>query len=309
MPIIDVQMVFNAVTYSSIVALAATGLTTTFLTTKVPNFAQGSFMMVGAYTAIYVALKWGWSPYAALPLSALLGAAVGLAVYFLVIYPLRRRGANIMALMVATLAVSIVFIGVMNIVADVFESAGVRSRDIGLSFLDYRERIGPLIVRGVYMVTPIFAAAIVFALFLLLNYTKIGIAFRATVENPELARVMGVNVDMVMALSWALSGMLGAVSGTFLPIFLRIAHPNIGDDMLPTIFAASVVGGLQSIYGGFIGGYIVGLAETIVTRLLGEVVQGALVYRYVVSMAIFVAVLVFAPRGVIGLIKEGGRRA
>ena len=125
---IDVQMVFNAVTYSSIVALAATGLTTTFLTTKVPNFAQGSFMMVGAYTAIYVALKWGWSPYAALPLSALLGAAVGLAVYFLVIYPLRRRGANIMALMVATLAVSIVFIGVMNIVADVFESVGVRSR-------------------------------------------------------------------------------------------------------------------------------------------------------------------------------------
>jgi len=299
---LDIPLVLNSITYASMLALASIGLTATYLTTKVPNFAQGSFLMVGAYTTLLFSLGFNWNPYLTLPISALVGGIAGLLVYLFAIYPLKRRGANVMTLMVATLAISILFIGIMNIVADVYEDLGIRSRDVGISYLDFR--IDNLPMRGIHLVAPLLTLGIAGSMHLILTYTKIGIAFRATVENPDLARAMGINTDLVFALSWLTSGSLGALGGSLYPLFLRIPHPNAGDDLLPSIFAASIVGGLQNIYGGLVGGYIIGLSEKIVTRLLSDIWPGVAVYQYVVSMAIFVAVLLLAPRGVIGLLRR-----
>ncbi|RFA96160.1 ABC transporter permease subunit [Pyrobaculum aerophilum] len=207
-----------------------------------------------------------------------------------------------MTLMIASLAMSIFFIGIMNIIADVYERLGIRSRDVGLAYLDLR--IPELGLRGVYIVAPLLALGITAVLHLLFTRTKLGIAFRATVENPDLARVVGVNTERILAISWFLSGFLGGLGGSIYPLFLRLAHPNAGDDMLPSIFAASIVGGLQSIYGGLIGGFIIGLSEKIVPSLLSPYWAGITLYQYVVSMAILITVLVLAPRGIMGLIKR-----
>lgn len=299
---VDPILVLNAFTYACMLSLASIGLTATYLTTKVPNFAQGSFLMVGAYTTILLVLKFGWNPYYAVLPAALAGGLAGLFTYYVAIYPLLRRGAKSTTLMIATLAVAIMFYGIMNIIADAYARLGIRSRDVGLAHLDVV--VPGLGIKGVYLAAPAMAFGTTIALYLLLTKTKLGVAFRATVENPDLARVMGVNTYAVMATSWFISGFLGGLGGSIYPLFLRLAHPNAGDDMLPSIFAASVVGGLQSIYGGLIGGLIIGLSEKLITGLLGQIWPGITVYQYVVSMAFLIAALVVMPRGIMGLLKR-----
>ncbi|RFA96159.1 ABC transporter permease subunit [Pyrobaculum aerophilum] len=87
---LDIILLLNAITYASMLSLASIGLTATYLTTKVPNFAQGSFLMVGAYVTILLTLKFNWNPYFAMLPAALAGGLAGLLMYYMAIYPLRR---------------------------------------------------------------------------------------------------------------------------------------------------------------------------------------------------------------------------
>ena len=122
-------------------------------------------------------------------------------------------------------------------------------------------------VEAVLVISSFIIFLLLLALFLLLYRTKFGIALRASMENPTLAEIMGVDVEHTRLFSWFLSGSLAAVAGSMLPFRQEIV-PLTGTIIIVSIFAASVVGGLSSIYGALVGGYVIGISESLVTFYL-----------------------------------------
>jgi len=273
------------------------GLTLTYLTTKVPNFAHGTFVTLGAYTCFSLLRIYHVGPYMSLPLSFIVGGAVAVTMYGVVLKPLARRGASIISLMIATLAVDIIFIGIIGIYSDYLSSA-LRVTDAKFFFALNTADFTLLGVDGVVFVAPIALAAITLGLYLVLTRTSFGIAMRATVENPNLARTIGVNTEVVYTISWFTAGGLAALAGNFYVLW-QPGEPDVGSQLLIAMFAGSILGGLKNIYGAVAGGLMVGAGEILITtfgaRYLGSWVTA---YESGIPLLIMVVTLLAFPGGI-----------
>jgi branched-chain amino acid transport system permease protein len=286
-------------------------LTLTYITTKVPNFAQGVLVTAGLYTGFALLRINKINPYESLPISFLVGGAIAIGMYVIVLSPLARRGASVISLMIATLAVDILFIGIFGIYSDyLYQAKQVSDAKLfyALTSADFRF-FG---VDGVVVAAPIALALITLGLYLMLTRTRFGLAMRATVENPNLAKVVGVNTTTVYLVSWFLAGGLAAIAGVFYS-FWQGGEPDIGSVLLITMFAGSILGGLKNIYGAVVGGLIVGGSEIIVTTL-GAQYLGAWVtpYQTGIPLIVMVVTLLVLPGGITSIdwksIVSGGRK-
>ena len=291
-------VVEGAIIYANLLVLLAIGLTLTYITTAVPNFAQGTFAIFGSYIALTLFRLFKIHPYASIPVAFILGGLLGLATYLFVLRPLIRKEASIVTLMIATLAWDLILFGSIGAyseyLAKITHKPGAR---FIFTYLDF-DLAG---VSAIFVVSSLVIALTLVGLFLLLYKTKFGVALRASMENPALAEIMGVNVEYTRLFSWFLSGALASMAGCLLPFKQEIV-PATGALIIVSIFAASIVGGLSSIYGALLGGYIVGLSESLVTYGLSTVFgTGLLVYSKVVSLVILIITLLLAPRGLVGV--------
>ncbi|MDI9644843.1 MAG: branched-chain amino acid ABC transporter permease, partial [Candidatus Verstraetearchaeota archaeon] len=242
---LDVNVMLDAVVFSSLLTLLSLGLTLTYLTTKVPNFAHGSMSTIGIYVSLIMTRVLGTNIYIGIAPAFLFAGMVAVIQYLLVIRPLDKRKASITTMMVATIAFELLLLSSMNILADYLSKTFlILSRYFQLNLFDFKF----MEVRGVVLVAPLMVLLIVFSLYLLLVKTKFGIAMRATIENAPLAGTVGVNSDLVYLISWFLAGGLAGIAGSMLPLWF-IGNPDTGSYLLISIFAASVVGGLYNIYG------------------------------------------------------------
>ncbi len=288
----------GAVVYSNLLVLLSIGLTITYITTGVPNFAQGSMAILGSYLSLTLWSLFGVHPYYSLVFSFLLGGGVGAGIYALVLRPMIRREANVVTLMIATLAMDLILLGIIGAYSDTLSDVTKKSaKKFIFTPLDFH--LGG--ADAILIVSSCVILIFLLFLFLLLYRTKFGIALRASMENSALAEIMGVNVEYTRLFSWFLSGSLAAVAGSMLPFRQEIV-PATGDIIIVSIFAASIVGGLRSIYGALIGGYIIGISESLITFYLSSIFGvGMLVYSKVVSLIVLVIALIFAPMGITGL--------
>ena len=286
----------DALVYGSLFALMSVGLTLTYMTTKVPNFAQGSFVTVGAYLAFSLYHFRGVSPYGSLPFSFFLVGAIATAMYKFILKPLSARGSSLVSLMIATLAIDIGFVGIFGIYSDVLSNF-YRVYDSKF-FLLRSADFTILGMSALILIAPISLALITVLLWLGLTRTKFGIAMRAAVENPNLAGILGIDVDRVYTVSWFLAGGLAGLAGALVVLWLP-GSAHIGSDLLVDIFAASILGGLFSVYGAVVGGLLVGAGEIILTvygaRLLGSWVSA---WQPAMPMLIMAASLIIVPRGI-----------
>jgi len=291
-------LLWDAVVFSCLLTMLSTGLTLTYMTTKVPNFAHGTFATIGAYITLTIVSLFKLTPYLSIIPSFFIGGLIALALYFLVLKPLLARGASYLVLMIATIAYDMILFSGINIYADYLNRAfKVRTRLFILKSYDLRLFGQP----GLAIVAPIAAGVMVLSLYLLLNKTRFGIGMRAAIENPSLAGVVGINVNLMYAFSWFVSGALAGVAGSFIPLWL-MSNPDMGARLIVSIFAASIVGGLTSIYGAFIGGILTGMAEILGTGYL-SLTLGTWVapYRPIIPLAILVVTLMLAPQGLASL--------
>jgi branched-chain amino acid transport system permease protein len=287
----------GAITYANLLALLALGLTLTYITTAVPNFAHGSFAVIGSYLAYTLLVAWGINPYLAVVPAFIIGGIFGTVVYLLTIRPLIRKGASIDMLMMATLAVDIILYGFLGAYSDYLSDVFKRNAS-KFVFTNIDFTIGG--VPGRLVVSTLLVFGTLLGLYVLLYKTKFGIALRASMENPALAEAMGIDVEMTRLFSWFLAAAVAGMVGAVLP-FLQETVPGTGGFIIVSVFAASIVGGLTNIAGGLIGGYIIGLSESLVTYGLSDVLgTGVLVYSKVVSLLIMVAVLLLLPEGITG---------
>lgn len=298
-----IEVVEGALAYSNLLILLTIGLTVTYITTGVPNFAQGSFAVAGSYLALTLLQLFNVHPYAAIPISFLFGGALGLLVYFIVLKPLIKREATPVMLMIATLALDLILLGVLGAYAECLRSL-THKPTTKFIFTPLDFRIGS--VTGVLFVSTTVMASLILSMYILLYKTRFGVEMRASMENPSLAEVLGVNVELMRVFSWFLSASLGAVAGCLLPFQQEIV-PTSGALIIVSIFAASIVGGMSNVWGALLGGYLIGISESLVAYMMSTFLgPWILFFGKVIAFTFLVVVLIVSPEGLLELIRRGG---
>ncbi len=288
----------DALIFASLLALLSIGLTLTYLTTRVPNFAHASFATIGVYTALIASRIWESTPYIAIPIAFAISGVVAVALYTFILKPLIRKGASQAIQMVATLAFDLIVIAMLNILADyIVRTYQVTSREFTLRSYDAEFMGLPMIV----IAAPVAVVILAITLHIMLRKTKFGIAMRAATENSDLSGVVGINVKLVFGVSWLLGGGIAGIAGALMSLWFQ-GDPNLGPQLIPSIFAASIVGGFLSIYGAIAGGLLVGLTEVLGTRFLaGDFGSWLIAYRPLIPLVFIVVTLLIAPRGLAGI--------
>jgi branched-chain amino acid transport system permease protein len=291
-------------TFSAVLSLTALGVTLLYRTTKVANFAHASFVTIAAYVTYTSTIVLSRNPYLGVPVAFVVVGLVGLLLFYAVLEPMRRRNSSTVMLMIATLAFDIIMLGVTNIHADYLNTVFlVPSRNVLLTGLDFKLLGQP----GILFVSVGMLALCSGALYLLLNFTTLGIALRASMENPSLSEAIGINVSLMLALSWFIAGGLAGVAGGLIPLWIEI-NPNTGTVLLASIFCASIVGGLEQIYGAVLGGFLLGLFDVVGTSVLASIVgPWVSFYEPIVPLVVLSVTLIVAPRGLAGLSFRRGK--
>jgi branched-chain amino acid transport system permease protein len=301
------QLIADGLIVGSVIALGAVGLTLTYAILRFANFGQGEFMTWGAYLAVtalaaVLALtgatameplgpfSFGWPLLVALLAAAAMTAALALAVDWLLFRRLRRGQA--ITLVIASFGAALALRNLVQFLYGTLPEYFSREIQIAIRLVP-RDVLGGLRITPDQMLVIALTIALMLALQWLLTRTTLGRAMRATAENPALARVAGVNVEAVIRATWIIGAALAAIAGVFAGLVGQI-RPGLGFDLLLPLFAAAILGGIGSVRGAVAGGYIVGLAESLSTPLIGAE------YRAATAFAVLIAILLLRPRGLFG---------
>jgi branched-chain amino acid transport system permease protein len=168
---------------------------------------------------------------------------------------------------------------------------GADQRDLPFPVSDFDiVNLGPAVLSYLNIATLLITLVLMLILFLFFRYTKVGIAMKATQQNAMAARINGIRTNRILSITWALSSMIGAVAGILLAPIATL-DPNLMLDPLLKGFASAVLGGMTSLVGAALGGYMLGIIE----NLFGGYVS--LEFKSIVAFGIIVLVLCFKPSG------------
>jgi len=287
----------NALIFASELTLLSIGFTLTYLTAKVPNFAHGTYAGIGIYVSFTFSKILGMSPYIGYPVAFIIGGVVSVIIYMLVINVLTRMGGGAIVLTISTLAIQI-FLGALIQIYAYWLLMRYGSYTQIFMLKDWDFQIGDF--PGIFIVSMGLTIVSVVLLHYMLTRTKIGVAMRATAEDPELASVLGININQIQVFSWFLTGGLACLAGAMIPLWF-MATTTSGSAIITSIMAGSLLGGFDSVYGAVVGGFLVGLSEVMLTTW-GQQIIGVWVgeYRPLVPMIFLVAVLLIEPNGLQG---------
>lgn len=277
--------VINGILMGGIYTLVASGLTLIYGVLHIINFAHGSLLMVAMFGVFYLVTKLGMDPYLSLIVTMPAMFALGYVMYRYLIGKLSYgKDENILLI---TLGLSIV---IENLALMFFSGD---SRTISMSYSDKMFEVGPLLV-GLPKVISFVAAMIMCALLgVFMSRTDTGRAIRAVAKERMGARLVGIDVDKIFAISFGLGmATLGAAASLLMPIFY--VSPTTGHVFVMVAFTVVVLGGMGSFLGAVVGGLIVGLTESFGGLYLGESLG-----QIGISL-IFILILLFRPSGLFG---------
>jgi branched-chain amino acid transport system permease protein len=272
----------NALMLGGTYALLGIGLTLIFGIMKVVNFTHGELYAFGAYMMYALVMLLGVDFFAALPLAIALGVALGALLELVLLR--RLRGADIDTTMLVMIGA---WIALQN--AEQLAWTGV-AKSINTPFPAAPLVIGPVSVAWNRVFVLVVALVLIGVTYLLINKTKLGRAMRATFQDREIAALMGVRIGNVHTATFALGSGLAAAAGALLgPVF--VAYPSMGDLAATKAFAIVILGGLGSIPGATLGGFILALVEELGA---GYVSSG---YRDAMGFLLIIVILLFRPTG------------
>lgn len=280
------QLIANGIIYGCIIALSAIGLSLAYRIMNFANFAHGDFLTLGAYLTLFFAATLNLGFPMACILAVLSTAAIAVILDIGIWKPMRSTGATRTAIMILSIGVSI---AVRNAIIIFFRPDALRFPlpvSEGLN-------LGGIVLTFFQLSVVLIAFSAMLIVHALLSRTILGKSMRALADNPDLARVSGINVDRVIRYTWAVSMGLAALAGIMFGLITHL-NPNMGWSIILPMFAAAVLGGIGNAYGAMAGGMIIGLAQEISTAFLPAE------YKIAVSFAIMIAVLFFKPRGLLG---------
>src|SRR3954471_15602240 len=272
----------NALMLGGTYALLGIGLTLIFGIMKVVNFTHGELYAFGAYMMYAMVMLLGANFFVALPLAIALGVALGGLLELVLLLGL--RGADIDTTMLVMIGA---WIALQN--AEQLAWTGV-AKSIDSPFPAAPLVIGPVSVAWNRVFVFCVAIALIALTYALINHTKLGRAMRATFQDRETAALMGVQIGTIHTITFALGSGLAAAAGALLgPVF--VAYPSMGDLAAAKAFAIVILGGLGSVPGATVGGFILALVEELGA---GYISSG---YRDAMGFLLIIVILLFRPTG------------
>ena len=283
-----IEQVINGLITGSIYALFAVGLALVLGVMDVVNTAHGEMFMLGAYSALAVISTIGAGPWLYLVVAALTGFAAGIVIDAVALRPLRRRsGVDMhMASIILTFGISMI---VQNGALRLF----------GAKYHKMPELIaGATLIWGMvfinqHLLTLALALTAMGMLFVFLEYSRLGQAIRATAQNPNAARLVGIDTDRVSMLTFGIGAALAAVAGALIaPLYF--VQPTMGSGIILKAFAIVIVGGLGSIPGAVVGAFLLGIAKSVGASFLS---YG---YKDAIGFMMLAVALLLRPLGLFG---------
>jgi branched-chain amino acid transport system permease protein len=284
-----IQQLINAISIGSLYALMAIGLAMVFGILRLINFAHGDLIMVGSYAAL-LTLVLG-APYWLAALIGILASTVaGLIMERVAYRPL--RGAPDVSMLLTSFAVTIL---IENTAVLLFSPTPRAFPTPPL--LSNAVRFGQLRISSVDIVAIIAAAVLLVVLTLFVTRTRVGVAMRAASEDLLAARLVGINVNLVVSAAFAIGSMMAGVVGILWSVRVGKIDPLMGFYPVLKAFVASVIGGLGSLPGAVLGGYLLGFLEILLQGLLPAQLSP---FRDAFVFIALIILLLFRPNGILG---------
>jgi branched-chain amino acid transport system permease protein len=283
------QQLLNGLFIGSIYALFAIGFTLVFGILDRLNLAHPAVFAVSAFVGIELVEQGGLSIWVALPIVLVVGAVLGLIIERLAFRPLKNRPDAHFAGLISSIALAGMFIALLQwrygpdtrrFPAGSFPETPIQFLGVSVTVL----QVAILLISIVLMV----------ALSWLVARSRLGRAMRAIAENPTAARVLGVNVDRVTAVTFAISSALGAVAGALFAMNVNSAQLSMGSAIELKGLAVIIVGGMGSLPGALVGGLALGLAEVFAVQYIGSS------WRDLIAFGLLFIILLVRPQGLFG---------
>ena len=284
-----IQASMSCIALGCVYALVALGFVLIYKATEVVNFAQGDLMMVGAYIYYSLVTMWDMAPLAAFAATLVLAALLGAVIERVVLHPLVDEPT--FTLVMVTVGLSTVLRALTGMIWSHDTHAFPSPIPEGVA------RLGEVAVPWVDMWTVALTLALAVLLFFFFHYTRLGTAMRAVAQNRYAAQLMGISVDRIFTLTWALAAALGAIGGMLLAD-ISYLHTNMGFIGLRA-FPAVVLGGMESIPGALLGGLTIGLIESLAGVYLDPILGNGT--HTIIAFVILLAVLLLKPAGLFGV--------
>ncbi|MDD4091441.1 MAG: branched-chain amino acid ABC transporter permease [Smithellaceae bacterium] len=254
-----------------------------YKTSDVVNFAQGEMGMLATFVAYHIMTAYGWPFYIALPATLLFAILLGMAIEICILRPAKEP--TVLGLLILTLGAEMLLMGLAG------WKWGAEQKDFPflLSVSDTVQIFPGFALNswtiGVFVLT----AVIMVLLFLFFRYSKLGIAMRATQQNENAAKIMGIKVERVFSITWGMSSLIGALAAMFFAA-RSVLDPNFMMEPFMRAFAAAVLGGLTSIPGVVIGGLILGIIENFFGYAWPE-------WKPIVAFVVIILIITVRPSG------------
>jgi len=286
------QLVINGLVVGCIYSLVALGFVIIYKSSGILNFAQGEFLLLGAYVFLAIVAQANVPVIPALLLTFAFATLLGLALERVVLRPL--IGEPIISVIMVTLGLSSIL---RAIVQGIW---GTDTRPMHEVFSLEPIQIGPLPVARGYLYSAVSVAVLLVALTLFFKYARPGIAMRATAASQQVALSMGISVRRIFALSWSIAAVVSAFGGVLLATMRGGVDGSLailGLKVLPVV----IVGGLDSVGGAILGGLLVGVLENLAGGYLDPVFGGGV--KEVAPFVALVLILMIRPYGLFGKVR------
>jgi len=283
------QLVINGLVVGSIYALVAMGFVIIYKSTSVLNFAQGEFLLLGAYISLALLTRWHVPFWATVVLTLGFAVALGLAIERLILRPM--IGEPVVSVIMVTLGLSSILRAVVQGIW------GTDTRPYPEIFPSAPVMIGPVPVSRAYAWSLGCVVVLLVAFSLFFKRSRFGIAMRATAFSQQVALSMGISVRHMFALAWAIAAVVSAIGGILLGAVRTGVDQSlalIGLKVLPVV----ILGGLDSVLGAIVGGLLIGVLENLAGGYLDPVFGGGV--KEVAPFVILVSILMIKPYGLFG---------
>ena len=280
------QQLINGISLGSIYALIALGYTMIYGIIKLINFAHGDIYMIGAYFGFFATTQLGVGFIPAIIIAMAGAAVVGIIIERIAYRPMRN--APRIAILITAIGVSFLLeYGMILFVSP-------QPRTFPAVFTPTVYHMGPLVANSQQLVILISAIILMVTLSYIVNSTKAGKAMRAVSFDADAARLMGINIDKVISMTFALGSALAAAGGVLVGVYYNSIDPLMG--MMPGLKAcvAAVLGGIGIIPGAMMGGIILGVVEAMVSGFLSST------FRDAAAFGILILILLYKPAGLLG---------
>lgn len=281
------QQIVNGLSLGSVYALVALGYTMVYGIIKLLNFAHSDVYMFGAFVGYFLFLNLNLGFIPTLLITMLVTGLLGVIIYQVAYRPLQKSSSRIVSLITA--------IGMSYLLQNgMIYFVGPQTRSFPQIVESKRYVLGPIQISTMQILMLLITFTLMIALQFIVHRTKLGKAMRAVSDDPEAAQLMGINSNQVISFTFFIGSALAGAGGVLVGMYYNTITPTMGTIPGLKAFIAAVIGGIGSIPGAMIGGYLIGVTEVMISAFGNSMIRDAVVYL------LLIIILLVRPTGILG---------